>query len=87
MNKIFKYQIDVATHQTLLAPAHSKFLSIQLQHGYLTMWLEVDEKMPNVNFNIYVAPTGGVAPFDCKYLGTVQLTDGTAWHVYSDGDL
>ena len=87
MKTIHKFPLQINTGQSVSMPADAKILSVQFQHGILTMWAEVDtEAAPSVRA-IYIFGTGHpIHEDDLIYIGTVQQAGGNlVWHVYDGG--
>ena len=83
MKTIYKYPLKLDDEQTIKLPAYSKPLTVQVQHGIVTLWALVDDRNEAKEYHVRIHGTGNPAtsadPKD--YLGTVQL-DGFVWHVF-----
>ena len=86
MRSIYKYEI-IEQGMSLSAPI-TKFLSVQVQHGKMCIWAEVDTEMKDRHFLFTIIGTGWefdkINNFDkTTYLGTVQYLGGDyIWHIY-----
>lgn len=92
MNKIHKYTIPHGGGKVKL-PSWWEFRPIQMQHGEITIWIEVDnfdegddrenhaDLMKEEEILFKVVPTGGLVDEGWTYHATVQ--DGSfVWHIY-----
>lgn len=57
----------------LLASGNMHPLSVQVQHGVPTLWLETDTSAPQVSYVVQAVFTGDHIPEDAEYIGTVLL--------------
>jgi hypothetical protein len=79
---IWKYNIDLADTQVLRTKAGAKFLDVQIQNHYPTIWVEVDTEAAPKDYVIEVFGTGNpMTLFYRKHIGTIQ-DGGFVWHVY-----
>lgn len=81
MNRIFKFELSTIDETVIeVRGYHFKPLSIQAQHGKPVLWAEVSV-VGDRDTNFFVRPrvTGGEVPNnpDRRFLGTVQLNEGT----------
>lgn len=88
MTVIWKYPMPVENFLgddnsiTLSIPEEFQFLTVQVQDGVPTLWVEVDPESPKVEVKIAIVGTGGKVPDPSTlYVGTVQL-GGFVWHFY-----
>lgn len=83
MKTIWKFPIELAGRQEVMAPTGTKFLSTQLQKGQICLWGEVDTDRIEIPHQIAIVGTGrDDMPADPKrYLGTVQMLP-YVWHIY-----
>lgn len=85
---IYKYQLDIGYNRIGVAGRNFKPLSVQLQHGRITLWGELEPSDLCSRVVIQVFGTGWEIPDWFSYIGTVQLNDGTVWHAYmQDGEV
>jgi len=86
MTVVWKYVLSLAVEQHVQMPRDAEILSVQLQHGRITMWVRClpDEK-DTVFRQILMSGTGQLdAPdFDYEHIGTVQTPDGYVWHLFA----
>lgn len=87
MEAIHKWAFHVAERTIVEMPLGSRLLTVQEQHGYLTLWAEVDPAQPMVDHMLMVRGTGHKPPDKASYLATVQMTDGLVWHIYDGGEI
>jgi hypothetical protein len=94
MRRIFKYPLEITDTQTLVTGKNPEPLSVQYQHGKLTLWALVDDDsdMQDVEtlsrLEIRIFGTGHAVDWEdavLTFLGTVQ--DPTSvmplvWHVF-----
>ena len=92
MEKICKYELEIADEQKINIPAFSRILSVQAQHDKLCLWAVVETEMPLSEIEILIVGTGNECPEGCwdnppiynnKFLGTVQMHNGLVWHVFT----
>lgn len=84
---VWKYELDITDHRTLLVPAGAEFLSAQMQNGKLCVWARVDANQPgSMSFlrHIWIVGTGNPMPGNpVRHIDTVQ--DGSfVWHVFEE---
>jgi len=80
MQTIYKYPLEITDRQSVWMPARAKLLTVQMQHGVLCLWAEVDTMNPDEEIAIAVYGTGNPCAGG-QYIGTAQ--DGPlVWHVY-----
>lgn len=84
MRKIFKYELAHTDVHIKHLPCDCTILSVQEQNGALVMWAEVDPDSEYIRMNIYIVGTGNPMPEGANtYIGTVQMSNGLVWHVFS----
>ena len=87
MKSIWKYEIELGGKITEHSiPKYAEFLSIQNQNNKIVLWYFVDtlEEMEIKNFKYVLTGHEFTSNFK-KYLGTVQLNDGTfVVHVFEE---
>lgn len=84
--KIFKYRLALTETQVIeIPPVSSRFLSVQLQEGKITLWVMVDDTAPRRPRHIHIYATGSPCDgaIDCHYIGTVQHFQ-YVWHVFGE---
>lgn len=79
---IHNYQLAIGYNRIGVAGRNFKPLAVQLQHGHIALWGELEPADPGSRVVIQVFGTGWEIPEGFSYIGTVQLTDGTVWHAY-----
>lgn len=89
MMTVWKYPLSIEDRQTIDMPRGTRALSVQVQHGELTVWALVDddqrENLAPVNFLITGTgnPIQGLAFESWRFLSTVQLMQGQmVFHVF-----
>ena len=85
MKTIYKFVIEVSGKQSIKIPKNAVILSAQIQHETLCLWVELDDREPVSDRDIYVFGTGhGIDPsLDIHFIDTVQLMGGDLiFHVY-----
>ena len=83
MRKVFKYPVPLTDAQEIALPIGAKFLDLQVQHGALMMWCEIDDTQPLVGCTLFYVGTGQPIYHNAvHYLATVQ-TGAFVWHLYS----
>lgn len=93
MARIFKYQLDLNTHESrggaalvsVEMPEDAKVLSVGVQHGNVCVWAEVDTTADTEMREFLLVGTGNVPPEDAKFLATVMLhNECLVLHVYEE---
>jgi len=85
MKKIFKFPLEIDDVQPVVIPQAAKILSVQMQHGELCLWAEVQTSLRHETRYIEIIGTGHEIDESHRreYIGTVQTADGNlVWHVY-----
>jgi len=85
MNKIYKYELEVATSQTVEMPSGAEVLCVQVQDGKPRLWAMIDPDYAMREYKtIEVYGTGHpIEPGERKYISTFQLRDGSlVFHVF-----
>ncbi len=94
--KIFKYPLRIAAwrwlgyvrplgNQTVDMPKNASILCCQAQCDVPCLWATVDPDAPLEQRTFFTVRTGHDITFDLaatRYIGTVQLRDGTFIHVF-----
>jgi len=88
MKKIFKYELMLTDEVFITSRKNAKLLSVQVQHGKLCAWFEVDTKSSSVSHRFTLVGTGHEVPENVgQYVTTVQLGGGSlVLHVYYGGE-
>ena len=91
MRSIYKFDILKAANNIIEGPI-VKLLSVQVQHGSIMLWAEIDTDLPNSKWSILPIGTGW--PLDppagkqCvldthKFFDTIQIPDSSlVFHIY-----
>lgn len=87
MRRIYKYPLVLKESQTIQMPVDSKIISVQNQHGDITIWAIVDPKSPMRERKFFIHGTGDGLPNNwanyLMYLATVQISY-YVWHVFEE---
>lgn len=76
--KIFKYELDGVTRQTIIMPEGATILSAQIQKGRLCLWASVDlDGGPDHREFVLVGTGEDAPPEPSKYLATIQVSGGS----------
>lgn len=76
--KIFKYELDSVTRQTIIMPEGATILSAQVQNGRLCLWASVDPDGGPDHREFVLVGTGDDAPPEpSKHLATIQVSGGS----------
>lgn len=83
MKSIWKYVLKETSVQEIVMPKLHRILSIQLQNGEITMWVEVNKQSHGEVCRIEMLATGENFPLNYKgnYIGTIQKRN-YVWHYY-----
>lgn len=81
MKTIHKYHLQVGINRIDVA-GDFKPMCVQLQQRNITLWAEVTSTYPVHTVDIHVIGTGYSIDSELRYIGTVQIPDGTVWHAY-----
>ena len=83
MRTIWKFPLELASRQDVLAPTGTKFLAAQLQKGQICLWGEVETDLVQIPHTIGIVGTGrnDLPGEPRRYIGTVQMLP-YVWHVY-----
>lgn len=85
--KVYKYQLELKSHQVIEMPKGSQILTFQEQNGILTLWAIVDtEEFKTEEREISIYATGYTIPDKCdvsNWIGTVQV-GSLVWHVFEN---
>ncbi len=80
---IWKTTLQVVDMQTVQLPRGAEILCAREQFEDVCLWFKCDPKEPPEQRKIFIYPTGGAAPTDARYLGTVSLMGGNLiYHVF-----
>lgn len=85
MQKIFKYLLPLTPLNTISLPSGFKVLSVQIQHGNICMWVQLDPGAKHVMTQIAILATGETFPrgYDGCYAGTVLSPNGMeVYHIF-----
>lgn len=83
MRTVFKFPLLIRGEQHIMLPVRHKVLSLQMQRGIPTMWVELEENDPCVGTFVRMIGTGHMVRDDATvYIGTVQDNEGYVWHYY-----
>lgn len=87
MRVVYKYILELGRFcDTFSIPIDARFLTLQLQHGNISLWFDVEQdyQCNRESRKFYLAGTGqAIIRGSDVYFGTVQV-DGFVWHVYED---
>jgi hypothetical protein len=88
MQTIHKYPLPLES-RTVVMPAGSRILSVQVQKKTAVIWAEVDTGQPLAARDVRVFGTGlKVDTAGATFIDTVQLNDGNlVLHVFDGGDM
>lgn len=90
--KIFKYPLvqDPTSLQTVEMPDNALMLHAGEQYGELYVWAMVIPEATKVNYKFFVIGTGenmDHLEMSCKFLNSVQMSNGLVWHIFfKDGE-
>ena len=88
MKKIWKYELQLIDRQLVpIGDSAAKPLSVAEQNGKLTMWVELDTSCVDVGIFaicVDIFGTGNPLRDTGAYLGTVPMSNGLIWHVYTE---
>lgn len=85
MKTIHKYNVSPWQHeQSVLMPKGAKIISVQEQYNNVVLWALVETENLHESRTIIVNTTGSeFHPESNKFIGTVQLNDGSfVSHIY-----
>ena len=85
MKTIHKFIIEVSGKQSIKIPRNAVILSAQVQYKNLCLWVELDDKEPVSDRDIYVFGTGHILDpsIFLHFIDTVQMMGGDlVFHVY-----
>lgn len=84
---VWKYPLELTTEQTLMVPRGWRCLSVQMQHGVITMWCGVFPDAEKQAVDIVLLGTGidyGLRDdLGFMHLGTVQQGE-YVWHFFHE---
>lgn len=83
---VYKYILTGDATQEIEVPPGVKPLTVQMQHGKICLWCEVDSGLVDegacTNAAVFLVGTGREVPTKARiYIGTVQMAN-EVWHVY-----
>lgn len=81
MRNVLKYILRY--DEPLMMPSGARVLSVHEQHGYPTLWAEVDTSMPTVQYWYRLICIGAAVDTEWTFVGTVHV-DGEVLHIYVD---
>lgn len=85
MRTIWKYKLSWQPIQNIEVPKNAKFLKVDNQFDYITLWYEVESEEKVTSIPIWIVGTGHEIPEEAtKYLGTALVGD-YVWHIYTRG--
>lgn len=85
MRVIHKFELDIVDSQTIALDWDAQILSVQEQHGKVSLWALVNTENGKGNRIIRIIGTGHpiTEGEELEYLGTVQQMHGAlVWHVF-----
>lgn len=86
MQAIWKYPVYLNVNQfDLLMPQGAQVVSFQIQNERPVIWAIVDsDKLQDDLRRFYVVATGFEIPDEklMRFIGTVQVNSGEAWHLF-----
>lgn len=83
MKTIWKYNLVVTDEQSLNLPDKAVILSVQLQHGSLCLWAEVDTNNTLDRRTILIYGTGHpMSECEMRFINTVQFNSGLVFHIF-----
>lgn len=75
--RIWKWQIEVTDRQTVMMPAGSKLLDVQMQGGECCMWALCDPNAVTEPRHLAIYGTGNPIPDEAgEYVATFQMRGG-----------
>ena len=88
MRSIFKYHLPIADRVSVPMPRGAQVLSIQEQHGQLTVWALVNSEQAREPVSFRICGTGLPAEDVGAgyFIDTVQMPNGLVWHVFLEHD-
>lgn len=86
MKRIYKYALGRDGEVVTYKGKFEKFLQIHTQNGIPTVWIEVNDDLPETSIDIAAIGTGWELPADVMtqmgYIGTAIDGFGFVWHYY-----
>jgi hypothetical protein len=81
---IWKFRLLVRDYDTIQMPAGANIISVDVQHGEVCLWAEVDPGAAPQPRHFALVPTGGQLPRrNLEHLGTVLISSGNfVLHIY-----
>lgn len=90
MQKVFKYILPLTPLNSVTLPSGFKVLSVQVQHGNICMWVQLDPSAKSVLTQIAILSDGEAFPrgYDRCYAGTVISPDGAdVYHIFYSSEV
>jgi hypothetical protein len=85
MKRVFKYDAPVDDRLTIAMPAGAEVLTVQLQGDGPKVWALVDDAAPLVPRVFYWRGPGHTAEVVGRYVGTVQIRNGSlVFHLFEE---
>jgi len=85
---IWKYELDIVGHQTLMIPAGGIVLSVQIQKGVACIWVLVNPEKEKVERKFAIFGTGHpitTVNSGRNFIGTIQIDGGNlVFHVFEE---
>lgn len=77
------YKYNLTADPKIMLANNAEILSIQLQHGDVTLWADTDPKQEQVEYTFFSIMTGQEVPKGLVYITTLQSADGMfVQHIY-----
>lgn len=83
MRTVHKFELGVRDEIQILIDPNFKPVLMELQHGIICLWAEVDTDAKQECINIICTGTGLPVPPNCKHIGSVQ-TPPYVWHFWNN---
>ena len=89
MQRIFKYELEVADRQAIQMPTGAQILCVQVQGNVPCLWAKVNDEATPVSREISIYGTGqALQSYPGDYIGTFQMAQGElVFHVYDRGSV
>ena len=83
--KVYKWPLDLVTHNTIELPINSTLLTVKLQQNRPTLWALVDPALENEAIVVSIYGTGHEIKKPSEYIATFETHNGTyVWHAFKD---
>jgi hypothetical protein len=81
---VWKFPLAMTDSQMIEAPGDFEPLSVQMQHGVACLWAIVSPSLSKESHNIWIHGDGHIIqyPGHLRFVGTVQVGPGEAYHVF-----